>query len=344
LRKTEKNEIAVFSLDVWLFFSTLSIEVNLDPEHSHFLRMEMIMEDKMNLSDYLKKALIFPKMEMQDRTEIYSFLISEMHKVYPELDVAACLQGLEAREQLGSMVYPNGVAIPHTRIEQFPHLAIAIATFAKPVFFGKEAVKMVVMIITSSEQSALYLKAVAGFAKIASRFEHVYAEMIKSHKAEEIIQQVNMAEVELESQLLARDIMGPASLISRTATVKDATDMMKKNHVGFLAVVDDNMRYIGEINNLDILKLSIPEYVMMMEDLSFLLNFEPFKEFLRQEKSMLITNIIKCHKVVSPNTSMVEVVFLMLKNNMNHIAVADKEGKVVGVITTKDIVEKILRL
>jgi len=114
--------------------------------------------------------------------------------------------------------------------------------------------------------------------------------------------------------------------------------------MGFLPVVDEKDKYVGEINNLDIIRLSLPEYVFMMEDLSFLLNLEPFQDFLKKEKTMLIKDMIKAQKTIPPNSTMVEVVFIMAKNNMYHLTIAEKDGKVVGVITTKDIIEKILRL
>jgi mannitol/fructose-specific phosphotransferase system IIA component (Ntr-type) len=298
----------------------------------------------MNLASLVKPELIFPHLQIEGKTAIYEFLLAEMHKSFPKLDPVECMKGLEDREKLGSMVYPAGMSIPHTRVEGFSDLAIAIATFKKPIYFDKEEVKMIVMIITSADKSALYLKTVAGFAKISSRFEHIYREIIQSNKSQQVYELVKMTEVDLETNLLARDIMMPATTISKDSTVQQVTDLMKKNHVGFLPVVDGNDKYVGEINNLDIIRLSLPEYVFMMEDLSFLLNLEPFQEFLNKEKTMLIDKIIKAQKTVPPNSTMVEVVFIMLKFNMYHLTVAEKDGKVVGVITTKDIVEKILRL
>lgn len=298
----------------------------------------------MNLASLVKPELIFPNLQMDGKIPVYKFLLEEMHKVYPHLDTSICLQGLEEREKLGSMVYPGGMSIPHARVDGFSELAVSIATFKKPVVFEKEEVRMIVMIITSPEKASLYLKTVAGFAKISSRFEHIYKQIIQSSNGQQILDLVKMTEVELETNLLARDIMTLPITISKDSTVQEVTDLMKKNHMGFLPVVDDNDRYVGEINNLDILRLSLPEYVFMMEDLSFLLNLEPFQEFLKKEKTMLIKNIIKLQKTVPPSSTMVEVVFVMLKNNLYHLTVAEKDKKVVGVITTKDIVEKILRL
>ncbi|HNW99730.1 MAG TPA: PTS sugar transporter subunit IIA [Candidatus Cloacimonadota bacterium] len=298
----------------------------------------------MNLASIVKTDLIFPHIQMENKMDVYEFLLNEMHKSVPQLDTDVCMKGLEEREKLGSMVYPDGVSIPHTRIEGLNQLVVAIATFKKPVIFDGEEVKIVIMIITSPEQSALYLKTVASFAKISSRYEHIFKQMINSTKAQEICELVKMTDLEVETNLLARDIMMPPVTIRKGSTVQEVTDLMKMHHMGFIPVVDDAECYVGEINNLDIIRLSLPEYVFMMEDLSFLLNLEPFQEFLKKEKTMLIDNIIKAQKTVRPNSTMVEVVFIMLKHNMYHLTVAEKDGKVVGVITTKDIVEKILRL
>jgi nitrogen PTS system EIIA component len=298
----------------------------------------------MNLASLIKPELIFPHMQLNDKNAIYKFILEQMQKSYPELDIDICLKGLEDREKLGSMVYPGGMSIPHTRVDGFTDLVIAIATFAKPLYFEKEEVRMVVMIITSAEKSSLYLKTVASFAKISSRFENIYKQINDSTKVFQIIDLIKMTDVDLEVNLLARDIMMPAVTISIDSTVQQATDLMKMNHMGFLPVVNKTNHYLGEVNNLDIIRLSLPEYVFMMEDLSFLLNLEPFQEFLSKEKTMLINNILKAQKTVPPNSTMVEVVFIMLKHNLYHLTVAEKDGTVVGVITTKDIVEKILRL
>lgn len=298
----------------------------------------------MNLASIIKPELIFTHMQLEDKNAIYQFLVTEMSKHYPKLRPEECLKGLEEREKLGSMVYPDGMSIPHTRIDGFSDLAIAIATFKKPVIFDDEEVRIVVMIITSADQSALYLKTVASFAKISSRYEHLFRQIIQTNKVQEVYELIKMTEVDLETNLLARDIMMPAVTIRNDATVQQVTDLMKMHHMGFLPVVDDKDCYVGEINNLEIIRLSLPEYVFMMEDLSFLLNLEPFQEFLKKEKTMLIRDITKVQKTVRPNSTMVEVVFIMLKHNMYHLTVTEKDGKVVGVITTKDIVEKILRL
>jgi len=298
----------------------------------------------MNLATLLRPQLIFPHLKLTNREEIYHLLTEAIHTYEPCCSVEETIQLLKAREELGSIVFPHGIAIPHTRIDTCQSMHIAIATFEEPIKMDDQDIQLVVLIVTPNSQPGLYLKTIGGFSRIATVNENqVYDRLLKADSVEEAISAIAAANIEVEVNLLAKDIMSPATTVQEDATLKELVDIMMVKHVGFMPVVNSTGLYVGEIGNLEILRNGYPDYIFMMQDISFLLNLEPFKEFLKQEKSMSIQPMIQKRKPVYADTSMVEVVFLFLKHHFHHITVVQNDLQVVGVITTKDIIERILR-
>lgn len=100
--------------------------------------------------------------------------------------------------------------------------------------------------------------------------------------------------------------------ISKTATVGDALDLMKEHHIGGIPVVDDQQRLIGIVTNRDL---------RFQTDMT-----------LPIEKVMTSENLITTN---SPDLK--EASKILLENKIEKLPVLDKNGKLVGLITYRDI-------
>jgi CBS domain-containing protein len=106
--------------------------------------------------------------------------------------------------------------------------------------------------------------------------------------------------------------------------------------------VDATGKYIGEVNVLNLLKVGIPDFVMMLDDLSFLASYEPLENLLEKQDLLLVNDIMATdEKTLSPETSIIEAVFLMFTNKKRYLSVV-KEGKLVGLVTAMDILTKVI--
>ncbi len=101
--------------------------------------------------------------------------------------------------------------------------------------------------------------------------------------------------------------------ISVDATVKDALDLMAEYHIGGIPVVDDNKKLVGIVTNRDL------RFETCME--------RPVKEVMTSE------NLV----VTSQKTDMEAAATILRENKIEKLPVVDSEGKLVGLITFKDI-------
>ena len=101
--------------------------------------------------------------------------------------------------------------------------------------------------------------------------------------------------------------------ISVDATVKDALDLMAEYHIGGIPVVDEERKLVGIVTN---------------RDLRFETNMaRPVKEVMTSE------NLVVTHQ----KTDMESAANILRENKIEKLPVVDSEGKLVGLITFKDI-------
>lgn len=101
--------------------------------------------------------------------------------------------------------------------------------------------------------------------------------------------------------------------IKRYKTVRDALEMMHEYHIGGIPVVDDDMHLVGIVTNRD-------------------LRFE-----VRTDKR--IDDVMTCENLVvtTTQTDLNSAAQILQENKIEKLPVVDKEGRLVGLITYKDI-------
>ena len=100
--------------------------------------------------------------------------------------------------------------------------------------------------------------------------------------------------------------------ITKEQTVGDALRLMKENRIGGIPVVDGDMKLIGIVTNRD-------------------LRFQT-------DMSLSIAEVMTCEKLVTTNNpDLQEASKILLKNKIEKLPVVDKDGKLVGLITYRDI-------
>lgn len=100
--------------------------------------------------------------------------------------------------------------------------------------------------------------------------------------------------------------------ISKEETVGDALNLMKEHHIGGIPVVDSDRRLIGIVTNRD-------------------LRFQ-------SDMSLPIEKVMTSEKLITTNSPTLEDASrILLENKIEKLPVVDKEGKLVGLITYRDI-------
>ena len=123
-----------------------------------------------------------------------------------------------------------------------------------------------------------------------------------------------------------------------------ALDILSEEKRREIPVVDSEGVIQGVISCEDIIRRAIPEYIMMLDNLSFLNQFEPFENLLKEERKLQVRNVMTEPKyTVPPETPLFQLTVNMVKNSLPSLMVVGKDRKLLGVITYIELVTNVLR-
>ncbi len=298
----------------------------------------------MLLANYLDAKLICFEYKIVTKEQVYNELIKRICHHYP-LPVCGdkLLDLVLARDRESSTAYPTGIAIPHIRMDGINDTIISMCWLSNPIDFDGQEVDWIVLIITDKSSSKTYLNTVAALLR-TSKDIALTSVLKHSHDGHDVIYTLKKADVKVKANLSISDIMIsdvysilPDTLLSELSTI------MNEKHFSFLPVADSNMNYLGEVNVLNLLKVGVPDYLMMLNDLSFLQSYEPLENLFKTEDQVTVGEIMcKDMETLTSDTSIIEAVFKMIQRNKRYFAIVDN-GKLKGIVTAMDIIKKVLK-
>jgi CBS domain-containing protein len=96
------------------------------------------------------------------------------------------------------------------------------------------------------------------------------------------------------------------------------------------------------VHILNVLKVGIPEYMMMLDNLNFLMSFEPLEKLFENQDEIMVSDIMVMDEVfLRPEASIIEAVFEMISHHKRYMSVI-KDDKLVGLVTAMDILRKVI--
>jgi CBS domain-containing protein len=150
-----------------------------------------------------------------------------------------------------------------------------------------------------------------------------------------------MAVTNAELQILVSSVMQPQSaILLETDTIQDAVDKMSERHLSALAVVNTDGVLVGILTLNDLLRLvqeteqSLEDQMTIYENCSWLI--ELIRARLGDDE---VTSAMSCSPVtVRQDETLTHVAQLMLKHQVHHIPVTDRDKKLVGMVSSFDFV------
>lgn len=131
--------------------------------------------------------------------------------------------------------------------------------------------------------------------------------------------------------------------IRNSATIRDAIDLLRDEHVSALPVIDDSGKFVGIVTIADFLRA-----VVSMDELldseyphfdDCLWAVELIQRKLGTDSvSSLMTEVVA---TVRPDQSMYEAASILLNNQLHHLAVCSSRGELVGILSSMDFVRLI---
>ncbi|HOV14289.1 MAG TPA: PTS sugar transporter subunit IIA [Spirochaetota bacterium] len=296
----------------------------------------------MKLVSLLNKNFIKIQYEVKSKEEAIFFLIDTISK---EFDLHSLkdliMKKVLERETLGGTSFETGIAIPHARLEDFNDLVIAICVPKKPFIDNGIEIKMVVLILTSKSSSKTYLQVLSSFAQI-SQDKVLFDKLSFTKNSNDFLSLID--DLKIKKDLTVEDIMTKEILkVTQQTTLKEILDIFYKNNISYAPVIDEKDNFIAEVTMLDLLKVGIPNYALMMGNLKFLTSFEPLEELLKNEETILVKDImVKPDIMLEKDSSIIEAALKLTQKQKRHIPVVF-ENKVIGVVSFMDILKKVIR-
>ncbi|MDI3504507.1 MAG: hypothetical protein PWP64_1443 [Candidatus Cloacimonadota bacterium] len=298
----------------------------------------------MYLSDLLYPKTIIHEQRELSKKQVYEELIAQICKHYKlTIDRELLLEKVLERDELSNTAYPTGIAIPHIRIENFEDTVIGMTFLQNPLDYEGTEVHWVCLIITDQSSSNLYLNLVAALLKLSQD-----AQMLSSFMTSDgvgVVQKIKQQQISLKKEITVSDIMVTDVITIRPeALLKELGDLLCSSRLSYIPVTDDSGHYLGEVNILHLLKVGVPDYLMMLDDISFLRSYEPLERLFEQENILTVGDIMQNSKMyLKPDASIPEVAFEMINNHKRFYSVVDDTSILVGIITAMDVFRKVIK-
>lgn len=261
-----------------------------------------------------------------------------------ELDAVA--KQVIAREDEKPSVVAPGIAIPHARIRGLQRLVVTVATSRKGIRFRDKAdglAKLIVLVLTPHDSPAAWLQALSSLARIlqAPGTSDKVAELDSGEKVWHFFDRDGLL---LPDYVCAGDIMRRKFVSVRSDdTCSTAIDLFVRHQCADLPVIDNDGKLVGLVTADALLKVCLPDYILWMQDLSPIINFEPFVELLRNEGKTWLADIMSDDYItVTDDSPAIEVAKGMCKRDVRQVLVVSGEN-LVGVIAIEDFITKVLR-
>ena len=304
----------------------------------------------MNILNYACHDLSWqPQLKTKNRDETFSTILNtlcndDFFTVNPALSKKGILQALIEREALRTTAVGNSIAFPHARLENLERPLFAIATLKNPVMFDEESVQIVCLILVPASDPSISLKIMAQFSRILlddeSRKKVLQAQDSKT------LEVLFSEETNLDKPLVARDIMRmPRWSIQEETLVSECAKMMSNYRLRAIPVINKQKQVIGEITSELLFKYGLPDFFERLKSVSFVAEFDPFEKYFKDERNTRAGDIMNTNpRIVSPEHTIMELVFDLAIKQYNKIYIADENGKWIGTVSKGTILDNVINI
>ena len=284
-------------------------------------------------------------------------LVECLGAVNGSLNAADIYELIRKRESCGVALALPDVAVIHVRVKGLDRLRIALATCrsglccsiaqGRRTCTGEEfsSVRLIVLMLAPLDDPAGYLRGISALVQSCGR-EGFVDELLSFDEPEKVWTLFDTANHYLPAYVTARDMMRTNfAYLRSTDTLARAIDMFCTLGVNEVPVVDADGDLSGIVTEDELIRVCLPEYITWMEDLSPILNFEPFAEILRQESNLPLLEIMlfaERYATVDEQSPAIQVAKVMMRRDVRQVYVV-RDKRLVGVITIQDFIHKVLR-
>jgi CBS domain-containing protein len=241
------------------------------------------------------------------------------------------------------------VAIFHARLAGVDGLCLALAPTRRSVqccwTTDPLPVRLFALILAPQQDPTGYLRVIAALKELHQR-PGVMDCISRCGDPRAVWEAIAQAQAPLPPFITAGDIMRrDFPRLTDRDTVSQAVDAFCRLGVSELAVVDAEGDLLGVVSEDELIRICLPEYVTWMEDLTPILDFQPFAEILQREAQMPLIEIMRLAEhcpTVDEGAPAIQVAKIMMRNDVRQVWVLS-DGHLAGIISIQDFIRKVLR-
>jgi len=281
----------------------------------------------------------------------YELICELIRRVWETGDLSSQERACELILEKGrcSVSFPQkGIAVVHARLNEIRRLRLAIATSSEGFDYFRghtPRIRLVVLVLTPIEDPASYLLTVSALVRIC-RTEQVVEHVSNLNDPEKIWKACYEVDERLPDYVSAGDIMHTSyPKLTINDRLDRAIDLFCSLGITEIPVVDEDGDLVGVVSNDELIRICLPEYITWMEDLSPILNFEPFAEILIRESKMPVYEIMmhsEYYAMLEEHTPAIQVAKIMLRRDVHQVYVVG-DRRLVGIISIQDFINKVMR-
>lgn len=300
-----------------------------------------------DLSSYFGPADILCHTQHNERDALLRALVYRLASNHEEIgDPEGAFRAVLEREQAEPTLMPSGVAVPHARLATIQRPFVAVATHREGVPFGGSAqrrVQVVVLLLVPKDQPGLYLQILRSLAGLL-REESAPAALTRLETPDEIMRYLKHGGLVLPDYVCAADIMAPPpATLKENDSLKTAIDMFVNFGLTEIPVVDADGELVGVVSATALLHVCLPDYLLWMDDLSPIRNFQPFSAVLRNEANTWLGEIMsEQYAFVQMHSPAIEVAAEFSRRNTTLCYVLQQK-RLVGLVNLQHFLDKVLR-
>ncbi len=260
-------------------------------------------------------------------------------------DCDAVIEACIEREMASSTVLAPGLALPHARVEDLDQVLVAVGFSPQGIPFSSDArgeVSVVILILTPKSNPGLYLQVLAALTREVGA-PGAMDKLLAAASAQDVYHFFREKDVALPPYLKARNLMEPHPVtLLESDSLKTAIDRFCTHHAHDIPVVDEERDLRGVVALETLLRLSLPQHLLWMHDLSPILLFEPFSDMLRRDEESRVADFMEDNYVsVNGDVPAIQLAKVFLTEQVRQILVLDGR-KLIGVVDIASFVAKVL--
>lgn len=128
--------------------------------------------------------------------------------------------------------------------------------------------------------------------------------------------------------------------VTPDATLREVAALILEKRVGTLPVVDNGGTLVGTVSITDIVKMFLPDFVAVMDEIDFVHDFGNLEnasvEDRQRAKRLHVSDVMEEPVAMEEDAGLVHALSVMEKHNLNDLIVI-REGKLVGIASRVDI-------